>query len=82
MTVTRSTCPPHSSPSTFLPNRWTRPAGLDQPGPINLEKACAPTTAWAGTWCRAMWTVSAPVTHFAQVGESWELRVWRPAALA
>jgi riboflavin synthase len=50
-------------------------SGLARPGPVNLEKPCAPTTGWAGTSCRAMWTASAPSPSFAQVGESWELRM-------
>jgi hypothetical protein len=36
-----------------------RTTGLDQPGPINLEKPCVPMTGWAATWCRAMSMASA-----------------------
>ena len=67
-----------ASPSTSRPNRWTRPPAWPSPAPVNLEKACARTTAWAATSSRAMSTASARVTHFAPVGESWELRILAP----
>ena len=54
--------------------------GLDTPGPINMERRCVPTTAW-GHLVSGHVDGLGQVTHFAQVGESWELRIMAPRDL-
>jgi riboflavin synthase len=55
--------------------------GLDQPGPINLEKALRANDRLGGHLVSGHVDGIGRVTHFAQVGESWELRVLAPTAL-
>lgn len=57
-------------------------AGLDQPGPVNLEKALRAHDRLGGHIVSGHVDGVGTVTHFAPVGESWELRVLAPAALA
>lgn len=57
-------------------------AGLDQTGPINLEKALRANDRLGGHLVSGHVDGIGTVTHFAQVGESWELRVRAPTALA
>ena len=59
-----------------------RTAGLDQPGPINLEKALRANDRLGGHLVSGHVDGLGHVTHFAQVGESWELRVLAPPELA
>ncbi len=60
-----------------------RTAGLAQPGtPINLEKALRAHDRLGGHIVSGHVDGIGHVSHFAQVGESWELRVMAPAALA
>ncbi len=56
-------------------------AGLAQPGPINLEKALRANDRLGGHIVAGHVDGIGSVTHFAQVGESWELRVMAPRAL-
>lgn len=49
--------------------------GLDAPGPINLEKALRAHDRLGGHMVSGHVDGIGEVTHFAQVGESWELRV-------
>ena len=56
--------------------------GLDTPGPINLEKALRAHDRLGGHLVSGHVDGLGQVTHFAQVGESWELRVLAPAELA
>jgi riboflavin synthase len=59
-----------------------RTAGLAQPGtPINLEKALRAHDRLGGHIVSGHVDGIGHVTHFAQVGESWELRVMAPTAL-
>ena len=59
-----------------------RTAGLAQPGtPINLEKALRAHDRLGGHIVSGHVDGIGHVSHFAQVGESWELRVRAPAAL-
>jgi riboflavin synthase len=58
-----------------------RTAGLDQPGPINLEKALRANDRLGGHLVSGHVDGVGVVTRFAQVGESWELRIMVPAAL-
>lgn len=57
-------------------------AGLEQLGPINLEKALRANDRLGGHMVSGHVDGIGTVTHFAQVGESWELRVLAPTALA
>ena len=59
-----------------------RTAGLAQTGPINLEKALRANDRLGGHIVSGHVDGMGSVTHFEQVGESWELRVLAPKALA
>jgi riboflavin synthase len=56
-------------------------AGLDALGPINLEKALRANDRLGGHLVSGHVDGMGTVSHFAQVGESWELRVVAPASL-
>ena len=56
-------------------------AGLTDTGPINLEKALRANDRLGGHLVSGHVDGIGHVSHFAQVGESWELRVLAPAAL-
>ena len=56
-------------------------AGLDQIGPINLEKALRANDRLGGHLVSGHVDGIGTVRHFAQVGESWELRILTPAEL-
>ena len=60
----------------------TKTAGLDTPGPINLEKALRANDRLGGHLVSGHVDGIGDITHFALVGESWELRVMAPRALA
>lgn len=57
-------------------------AGLAETGPINLEKAMRANDRLGGHMVSGHVDGIGLVTHFAPVGESWELRVRTPAELA
>ena len=57
-------------------------AGLAQLGAINLEKALRANERLGGHLVSGHVDGIGTVTHFAQVGESWELRVLAPKTLA
>lgn len=78
--------------TTFDPahNRFTidisaesldKTAGLAEPGPVNLEKALRAHDRLGGHIVSGHVDGIGQVTHFAQVGESWELRVLAPRSL-
>ncbi|MBU6502278.1 MAG: riboflavin synthase [Burkholderiales bacterium] len=56
--------------------------GLATPGPINLEKALRAHDRLGGHLVAGHVDGIGTVSHFAQVGESWELRVNAPCELA
>ena len=56
--------------------------GLDQPGAVNLEKALRANDRLGGHIVSGHVDGIGTVTHFARVGESWELRLLCGAALA
>jgi riboflavin synthase len=60
----------------------TKTAGLDAEGSINLEKALRANDRLGGHLVSGHVDGIGHVTHFAQVGESWELRVLAPKDLA
>jgi riboflavin synthase alpha subunit len=55
--------------------------GLDTPGPINMEKALRANDRLGGHLVSGHVDGLGQVTHFAQVGESWELRIMAPRDL-
>ena len=57
-------------------------AGLAHPGPVNLEKAMRANDRLGGHMVSGHVDGLGNVTHFAPVGESWELRIATPAELA
>lgn len=57
-------------------------AGLDAPGAVNLEKALRAHDRLGGHLVSGHVDSIGEVTHFAAVGESWELRVRAPRELA
>ena len=57
-------------------------SGLTEPGPINLEKALRANDRLGGHIVAGHVDGIGTVTHFAQVGESWELRIHAPRELA
>jgi riboflavin synthase len=59
-----------------------RTAGLAGPGPVNLEKALRANDRLGGHLVSGHVDGIGTVTHFAPVGESWELRVLAPKELA
>jgi len=56
-------------------------AGLDATGAVNLEKALRANDRLGGHLVSGHVDGIGAVTHFAQVGESWDLRVLAPSAL-
>jgi len=56
-------------------------SGLTEPGPINLEKALRANDRLGGHIVAGHVDGIGTVTHFAQVGESWELRILAPREL-
>jgi riboflavin synthase len=60
----------------------SKTAGLDAIGPINLEKALRANDRLGGHLVSGHVDGLGHVTHFAQAGESWELRVLAPPELA
>lgn len=56
-------------------------AGLAEPGPINLEKALRANDRLGGHIVAGHVDGVGDVTRFAQIGESWELRIMVPSAL-
>ena len=59
-----------------------RTAGLGQAGAVNLEKALRAHDRLGGHLVSGHVDGVGSVSHFAEVGESWELRVMAPAELA
>ena len=57
-------------------------AGLTEPGPVNLEKAMRANDRLGGHMVSGHVDGIGTVTHFAPVGESWELRIATPPELA
>jgi riboflavin synthase len=57
-------------------------AGLAEPGPVNLEKAMRANDRLGGHLVSGHVDGIGRVSHFAAVGESWELRILTPAELA
>ncbi|MDD2546267.1 MAG: riboflavin synthase [Burkholderiaceae bacterium] len=60
---------------------FDKTTGLDQPGPVNLEKALRANDRLGGHLVSGHVDGIGQVSHFAEVGESWELRILAPRAL-
>ncbi|WP_137917741.1 riboflavin synthase [Hydrogenophaga sp. 2FB] len=82
MTVTSLNLPQHHFTIDISAESLTRTTGLAQPGRrINLEKALRAHDRLGGHIVSGHVDGVGTVTRFAQVGESWELRVMAPAEL-
>ena len=82
MTVTG--LPPASSHFTIdiSAESLDKTTGLTSSGPVNLEKALRAHDRLGGHIVSGHVDGVGRVSHFAQVGESWELRILAPASLA
>jgi riboflavin synthase len=82
MTVTTLDAAAHRFTIDISAESLDKTAGLSQPGPVNLEKALRAHDRLGGHIVSGHVDGVGRVTHFAPVGESWELRILAPAALA
>ena len=82
MTVTSYDLDVHQFTIDISAESLARTSGLDQPGPINLEKALRAGDRLGGHIVSGHVDGIGHVTRLAQVGESWELCVMAPPALA
>ena len=81
MTVTSLDLPARHFTIDISAESLARTCGLDQPGPINLEKALRAHDRLGGHIVSGHVDGIGLVTRFEQVGESWDLRVMAPPAL-
>jgi riboflavin synthase len=81
MTVTTLDAPARQFTVDISAESLAKTAGLDREGPINLEKALRANDRLGGHLVSGHVDGIGTVTRFAQVGESWELRVLTPNAL-
>ena len=82
MTVTTLDVPQHRFTIDISAESLARTGGLAQPGaPVNLEKALRAQDRLGGHIVSGHVDGIGRVSHFAPVGESWELRVLAPAEL-
>jgi riboflavin synthase len=81
MTVTHVDAAPGRFTIEISAESLDKTAGLDRPGPINLEKALRAHDRLGGHIVAGHVDGVGTVTHFAPVGESWELRVLAPREL-
>ncbi|PHM19328.1 MAG: riboflavin synthase [Curvibacter sp. PD_MW3] len=82
MTVTTFDPAAHRFTVDISAESLAKTSGLDRTGPINLEKALRANDRLGGHLVSGHVDGIGRVTHFAQVGESWELRILAPLALA
>jgi riboflavin synthase len=82
MTVTSLDLAAHQFTIDISAESLDKTAGLDIQGTINLEKALRANDRLGGHLVSGHVDGIGRVTHFAQVGESWELRLLAPATLA
>jgi len=81
MTVTALDAPAGRFSIDISGESLARTAGLDRAGPVNLEKALRAHDRLGGHIVSGHVDGVGTVTHFAPVGESWELRLLAPAEL-
>ncbi|WP_096671236.1 riboflavin synthase [Polaromonas sp. AET17H-212] len=82
MTVTTLDLPKNQFLIEISAESLAKTSGLTEPGPINLEKALRANDRLGGHIVAGHVDGIGTVTHFAQVGESWELRIRAPRELA
>jgi riboflavin synthase len=82
MTVTSLDLAQHQFTVDISAESLDKTAGLDRLGDINLEKALRAHDRLGGHIVSGHVDGIGSVTYFAQVGESWQLRVLAPASLA
>ncbi len=82
MTVTTIDAAQHQFTIDVSAESLDKTAGLAQTGSVNLEKALRAHDRLGGHIVSGHVDGVGTVTHFAQVGESWELRVLAPRELA
>ena len=82
MTVTSLSLEDPSFTIDISAESLAKTAGLDQAGSINLEKALRANDRLGGHLVSGHVDGLGTVTHFAPVGESWELRILAPRELA
>ena len=81
MTVTTFNVAAHQFTIDISAESLDKTAGLNAEGNINLEKALRANDRLGGHLVSGHVDGIGRVTHFAQVGESWELRVLAPSSL-
>lgn len=82
MTVTTFDKSAHTFTVDISAESLDKTSGLAQTGPINLEKALQAHDRLGGHLVSGHVDGLGRVTHFAPLGESWELRIHAPAELA
>ena len=82
MTVTSYDLDLHQFTIDISAESLARTSGLDVLGPINLEKALRAHDRLGGHIVSGHVDGIGHVSHFAKVGESWELRIMAPVELA
>ena len=82
MTVTSLNAADSSFTIDISAESLAKTSGLDQLGTINLEKALRANDRLGGHLVSGHVDGVGRVSHFAQVGESWELRILAPLSLA
>ena len=82
MTVTTLDLAAHKFTIDISQESLSKTAGLNAEGEINLEKALRANDRLGGHIVSGHVDGVGHVSHFAQTGESWELRVMAPQALA
>ena len=81
MTVTTLDVPGRSFSIDISAESLDKTAGLATPGPVNLEKALRAHDRLGGHIVSGHVDGIGSVTHFAPVGESWDLRILAPREL-
>lgn len=81
MTVTTLNIPALTFTVDISAESLDKTAGLDQEGPINLEKALRANDRLGGHLVSGHVDGIGTVSHFAPIGESWELRILAPREL-
>lgn len=81
MTATSLDIPNHRFTIDISAESLAKTTGLAEPGPINLEKALRAHDRLGGHIVSGHVDGIGSVTHFAEVGESWELRIRAPRDL-
>ena len=81
MTVTSFDTSKHQFTIDVSAESLDKTCGLDKPGKVNLEKALRAHDRLGGHIVSGHVDGIGHVTHFAQIGESWELRIQAPAGM-